>query len=367
MPSGNNNQSPNTSDQTKTDDQTPVVSFPLVDEVLPPQINEQLDTTPATVVTDSGSAAPSGDVVMSQVIGTTPPKKKFAGGKVIATILGLFLLVGGVGAGVFLTGQNQNIREEAYTPAASKLDTCNFVEVSFSENPTCPKLENNTGQNNVVTYRTNYTLKNVTNRTHVLQIQKLSRYCTEPYGQINASGGVHCGTGRQTETLELTLNANETKTVEISRRTDSDMSCGSFQTDLILNSIDGNTNCHSPNTGNTTLFGWGMCQTGVTCGFEPARCQNVKAYNETWTEYTAGQLALLKIGNKVNFCASGTASSGSFDKARFIVNGVVQPETTIKRPGSEDFCYLYTLANPNVNNRFNVRAQLHHTTIGWVN
>lgn len=68
-------------------------------------------TEPAT-----GSAAPSDDVVvngaMPDITGTTP-KKKFAGGKIIATILGLFLLVGGVGAGVFLTQQDQNIAEKA--------------------------------------------------------------------------------------------------------------------------------------------------------------------------------------------------------------------------------------------------------------
>jgi hypothetical protein len=41
----------------------------------------------------------------------TTQKKKFAGGKVIA--LGLFLLVGGLGAGIMLVGQNQNIQEQA--------------------------------------------------------------------------------------------------------------------------------------------------------------------------------------------------------------------------------------------------------------
>ncbi len=64
-------------------------------------------------VVNSGSAAPSDDIVMAPIVTTTTPKKKFAGGKIIATILGLFLLVGGVGAGVYLTGQNQNVNEKA--------------------------------------------------------------------------------------------------------------------------------------------------------------------------------------------------------------------------------------------------------------
>lgn len=101
MPNGNNNQTP-------------------VDDVAPPMpvVNQEptdaVDPTPATVITDAGSAAPSDDIVMPSVVGTvSPPQKKFAGGKVIATILGLFLLVGGVGAGVFLTGKNQDVRKKA--------------------------------------------------------------------------------------------------------------------------------------------------------------------------------------------------------------------------------------------------------------
>ncbi|HCR35536.1 hypothetical protein A2130_02695 [Candidatus Woesebacteria bacterium GWC2_33_12] len=103
--------------------QTQKTSNPIiVDEgILPPMpqagdqstvISEQLDTTPATVAVN-GSAAPSNDIVMPEIVGTTPPKKKFAGGKVIATILGLFFLIGGVGAGVYLTGQDQNVNEKA--------------------------------------------------------------------------------------------------------------------------------------------------------------------------------------------------------------------------------------------------------------
>jgi hypothetical protein len=47
------------------------------------------------------------------------PKKKFGGGKIIATILGLVLLVGGVGAGVVLTQQQQ-----LFQPKAAGSCTC---------------------------------------------------------------------------------------------------------------------------------------------------------------------------------------------------------------------------------------------------
>ena len=120
----------NSTQQTTDDSQQPAVTFPSVsvEDTLPPTITTTTVTAPSvapqdtvnpspanTTPSNNGSAAPSNDLAMSGVIGTTPPKKKFAGGKVIATILGLFLLVGGVGAGVFLTGQNQNISEKAAT------------------------------------------------------------------------------------------------------------------------------------------------------------------------------------------------------------------------------------------------------------
>ncbi|HLD92325.1 MAG TPA: hypothetical protein VI795_02915 [Patescibacteria group bacterium] len=137
---------PNNDNQQKTGDdgQTPQVSFPSisVEDTLPPMTTSSVTTTSTTntlpqdtknpspaddTSTSTGSAAPSNDISTPQIIGTTAPKKKFAGGKVIATILGLFLLVGGVGAGVFLTGQNQNISEKAATnnwQAPCTIDGC---------------------------------------------------------------------------------------------------------------------------------------------------------------------------------------------------------------------------------------------------
>ena len=53
------------------------------------------------------------------------PKKKFGGGKIIATILGLILLAGGVGAGVFLTQQKQLVNQKAGSCEANGEFTCN--------------------------------------------------------------------------------------------------------------------------------------------------------------------------------------------------------------------------------------------------
>ena len=76
-------------------------------------------------------------------------------------------------------------------------------------------------------------------------------------------------------------------------------------------------------------------------------------------------LSQLKVGNKVNFCVRGSATSGTFDKAKFTINGVAQAETTGKRPGvtSNEFCQLYTI--PSGVTAFNVNAQIHHPTLNW--
>jgi hypothetical protein len=93
-------------------------------------------------------------------------------------------------------------------------------------------------------------------------------------------------------------------------------------------------------------------------------CSNVKAYTSGWTLLSATQLKGLKPGNNVNFCVNGTASTGSFDKAKFTINGSVKAETTAKRPSSNDYCQTYTI--PTGVTTFTVTAQIHHVTGGWV-
>ncbi len=61
------------------------------------------------IATDTGSAAPPPNIPPM----TTGHKKKFGTVKVVATILGLFLLIGGVGAGVILTQQQQLFQQRA--------------------------------------------------------------------------------------------------------------------------------------------------------------------------------------------------------------------------------------------------------------
>ena len=93
----------------------------------------------------------------------------------------------------------------------------------------------------------------------------------------------------------------------------------------------------------------------------PAQCLNIKAFDTEWVEIT--DLSTLKAGDKVRFTVAGQTSTGSFDRARFIINGVTRPEVTAKRPNTQEFYDEYTI--PTGITTFSVNAQLHHTTLGW--
>lgn len=79
--------------------QQPMSSQSDTNSVMPPLVT---DDTPQTVENTN-----------TQVFTTNNKPLGSNKGKIIATILGLFLLVGGVGAGLFLVDQNQDIREKA--------------------------------------------------------------------------------------------------------------------------------------------------------------------------------------------------------------------------------------------------------------
>ena len=97
---------PDLNNQTIPDFQTTDIPPIPHDNDQPPIVNNQ--TVGNTSV---GTPAPVSSDLSAMI--TPPPKKKFGGGKIIATILGLLVLVGGIGAGILLTGQGQDIREKA--------------------------------------------------------------------------------------------------------------------------------------------------------------------------------------------------------------------------------------------------------------
>ncbi len=472
---------PSDNSQQQTTTPPPV----LEDVVLPPMVGDKpLAAIENKIPTNSGSAAPSDDIVMQSQPISSNPRKKFAGGKVIATILGLFLLVGGLGAGIMLVGQNQNVEEQAAglcgycsgnkcvgcgggktsvgecsspsdcapggggadTPPSggsgnngNPVDEDEPGECGFCNGTTCvgcgggrlnvgectssaqcgagvPGI--NCGNGQCQTGENSYNCPNDcfspgatcgngqcessetfnncsadcaapsaptginctgsatvgndynTNSTQVTITQALTQKCTSKcgdatlYASVCKCSGINmtegCNTNCETQPIvngAISATAPTCGTVQI------DVGCkNTYNTygSVAFASQQANSACSSTST---TPPSNPPAPTPTAPPVITASCQNVKAYTEAWVLLTQTQLGALKPTNKVNFCVAGVASGGSFNKAKFTINGSVQAETTTKRPNSEDFCQLYVI--PVGVSTFNVSAQINHITLGW--
>jgi hypothetical protein len=253
---------------------------------------------------------------LSQPPMVTTPGKKYGGKRIIATILGILLLVGGVGAGIVLTQQPQIFKQKA----------------------------------EVVT---TYSCANDSN-------------CANGY---KCEGGICVGNsdtsscGRNEDPDAPVCCTNPTCEGEIVCEPPNRKECkssGGGGTYWCM--IGPSWDCVSPG-GPTATPGPGGPNPTQTPAASRASCSNVKTYNSSWSLLGSTDLSNLKAGASVNFCATGTATSGSFDKAKFTINGVAQSETTVKRPGSSDFCQSYVIPSGTAN--FAVTAQIHHATLGW--
>jgi hypothetical protein len=107
-------------------------STSVVPPVFPPQTDDVSPFPPSTptpvipptdqpVDNGSGSAAPPPEFSV-----VSAPKKKFGTAKIIASILGLVVLIGGVGAGIILTQQKQLFQQKAVTTVncSAPTNTC---------------------------------------------------------------------------------------------------------------------------------------------------------------------------------------------------------------------------------------------------
>jgi len=93
-----------------------------------------------------------------------------------------------------------------------------------------------------------------------------------------------------------------------------------------------------------------------------ASCTNLRAYDLNWNPLTSSQLASLTPGSQVYFTVFGTTTPGTFDKARFTINGVLQPEVTTQKPGSPgEFYMIYTI--PTGVTTFTVTGQIHQAQL----
>ncbi len=424
------------------EDTPPVPAFQAVTTEVPSQPIPESSPAPTEAPADTGSAAPI-DAFAPTI---SSPKKKFGGGKVIATILGLFVLIGGVGAGIFLTQQQQLFNQKAADAGTCNCvndngvnlgpgtcradDTCdcgsNKVKNNSCAGPTTGSQDNtgNLPETDIVGGDQNasscamggnlwcvgcngFCLSKSAGKT--CDQAQLAKCNMQP---IRGAKIVDCGStekrqqcycqsdGSGSDTPTGNFNVNPTCFDATGSCTASDglcmveknflddgssgLACGTVVTYYCPASVNlsGGKSCDT-STGGTTTRPANFCgtiqtdtacqgfkTTIVPCGTNPptttgptAQCQNVKAYSSTWAPLTTAQMSALTSGTSINFCVTGVATAGNFDKAKFTINGVAQAETTTKRPGSEDFCQSYTI--PAGVSAFTVSAQIHHVTLGY--
>jgi hypothetical protein len=99
----------------------PIIPPAPVEPTQPAQSEPFPEVTDAPFPLIDEGSAPTLDI--PPIISEPEPKKKFLGGKIIPTILGLLLLIGGVSAGVFLVKQQQDLRSQAGFGECGKGDT----------------------------------------------------------------------------------------------------------------------------------------------------------------------------------------------------------------------------------------------------
>ncbi len=403
---------PDKSDPTTTVNPVPVTpNLPSMDSDVPPP--------PAPEPT--GGAGPTGDLQgfgIPPVITPTKPGRR-VNRRMVATILGLFVLVGGLGAGLVLVRQQQDIRKKAALAEPCNICASNKICTKVASVPSCsPELNEcvSPGSPCGATATSTPIPPESTPASWGSQCRAQggecvfeTTLCGEEFGTSDCTGGNYkcCKTG--TVETPKPPSSCDTAYTQTNRQCvyDNNLCEGSF--------IGGNggkqycykvkaewgwtavSGCACPEGRNVAPGGYCLtsesctwtggnygpgircqdapdpnCQTATNPPENPQyQCQNVKAYNSDWKLLTAEQLSTLKAGDKIRFTISGTATVGAIDKAAFQINGGPDQETSQKKPADptakagvpDEFYIEYTI--PAGTTSFNITAKLHHSTLGW--
>ena len=324
---------------------------------------------------------------------TAPSKNnKKRSTKVIATVLGIILLIGAVGVGVFLVSQQQEIRIGAW-------DCRNYV---FEVNEDGVVSAQNGSTRDETSQQAKVYING--NLVATLDVPALNAGDAATLGNVDVGdacsfsweviGTKDCrNSGGRERSVSLTLGQYTFTWVgppQLSHAT----------TTFCDGSSTGKVDYNEPGDSTTVNFtkdlqsveGFGggctesasrVCvQPSPTQGVTPtptkiptptpvptlppigAACHNVTAYDSEWNLLSGFDLSSLNAGDVVRFVVGGDTDSGFFDKARFTINGTLRPEVTSKRPGTEEFYDEYII--PAGVTSFTVDAQIHHSSLGWL-
>jgi len=318
--------------------------------------------------------------------GGKPKKKK---GKIIATILGIFVLVGGVGVYTYLAQQQQDISEEAAgvtkicvegsnvclskAPGATcqittgKGGTCDGTKIS--ENPIAKTISYNcTCKATVVptptptdapTTCTRSTRRFTIISSKITIIQSDFNKC--PNGTLYVNRYKCPGVSTMPAAGCNTGGKREKNNVQMCEEFGFESTCGCEQIDIGCTTGGSPGYISACNSASCGGGGGGGGDNGtLTC-----QCLEIKVFNSEDVELTAEDLADLAAGDVVKFAVRGSASSGAITKARFTINGTLGTEITGKQEINGVSYYVETYTIPDDVTTFSMKAELYHPTALW--
>lgn len=313
---------------------------PFVPSTQPSYNPAPLMDNPDTILSPQPNPSqPAGDSATNQVISpaTTHVPKKYGGAKVIATIFGVFLIAGAIVAGVTLV-QNQQFR----VGFAWDCSTYNF-ELSQSGDV---RVLNGSTRNEPGQQAKVYINNSLVN---TFPVPALTPGSSADLGQVNvpSSSGF---TWRVVGTVDC-------------------QDSGTYGPQNTPTPIHESTPTPTlPPEVSATLTPTHEPTATLTPTLPPkvsAQCFEVIAYDTEWNQLDIQTLSQLSVGQTIYLSVTGTATSGSFDRARFTVNGVLRPETTSVKPGTTNVFYDEFVIPVGITT-FTVGAQIHHSELDWI-
>lgn len=372
-----------------------------------PGVNQEAASTQAAppVPNQPADSSSSATPPESPTVISSKPKKKFGGGKIIATILGVLLLVGGVGAGYILTQQPQIFQGKAWIPEGADNPDKDKNNPGNVEKP--PKKEDDEkpssggggtpqppagghpgtcidvncaltlDSNGTYHYDSTLDVPNANGEYETIDGKRVNDYYNEVIlpstadndctGDGICASGSSCVNGSCVSTTNnCGLSVNDTTAPACCADT---VNCDNPVCES--GPTGPRKECKSASGQHCTMSVNDASCGGVNPGEPPgtnppstpgttASCLNVKAYDASWNELNNTDLSGLTTDDVVNFCVTGSASSGTFDRAQFSIGPTVEAETTTKGQGAAagDYCQSYIILSTDTT--VNVKARIHH-------